>query len=303
MTGSGEPISQMNLRRARADDRQPLLELWERSVRATHHFLSESDILALRPLVADELAAATPDWWLVENEGRAAGFLGFANDSIEGLFVDPDQQRRGAGTLLVEHAQHLAVGPLRVDVNEQNEAARAFYESRGFAVVGRSPTDGGGRPFPLLHMKRANEPSPKVVTIDDEAECQDLGAFLVDRIYEFNAKATGYFDGRLLGGCIRNDAGEIIAGFDGYTWGGCCELSHVWVHEQHRARGLGALLLRTAEAEAAARGCVQVVLATHDFQAPGFYERMGYERKYTIEGRPQGHSDIVYMKRLRTNGA
>ena len=52
------------------------------------------------------------------------------------------------------------------------------------------------------------------------------------------------------------------------------------------------------EAEAIARGCVQVVLATHSFQAPAFYERMGYERKYTIEGRPKGYSDIIYVKSL-----
>jgi putative acetyltransferase len=32
--------------------------------------------------------------------------------------------------------------------------ATAFYEALGFSVVGRSPTDGGGRPFPILHMRR-----------------------------------------------------------------------------------------------------------------------------------------------------
>jgi len=138
----------------------------------------------------------------------------------------------------------------------------------------------------------------KVIPCRDDAECQELGAFLADRIYEFNAKATGYFDGMLLAGCIRNDTGEIIAGFNGHTWGGCCELSHVWVNERHRGQGLGTILLRSAEAEAVARGCVQVVLATHSFQAPGFYERMGYERKYAIEGRPKGHADIIYIKRL-----
>jgi len=58
------------------------------------------------------------------------------------------------------------------------------------------------------------------------------------------------------------------------------------------------LLLRSAEAEALARGCKRVVLATHSFQAPGFYERLGYERKYTIEGRPEGHADIIYVKVL-----
>jgi ribosomal protein S18 acetylase RimI-like enzyme len=144
----------------------------------------------------------------------------------------------------------------------------------------------------------------KIVDFRDEAQCQRLESFLVDRIYEFNSNATGHFDGQLLAGSVENDSGEIIAGFSGHTWGGCCELSHVWVHEQYRGRGLGALLLCSAEAEAGARGCLQVVLATHSFQAPGFYERMGYERRYTIEGRPKDHADIIYVKVLQAeNGA
>jgi GNAT superfamily N-acetyltransferase len=138
-----------------------------------------------------------------------------------------------------------------------------------------------------------------VISCRDDAQCQELGALLADRIYESNAKATGYFDGRLVAACVRDEAGEVIAGFDGHTWGGCCELSHVWVHERHRGRGLGTRLLRSAEAEAIARGCSQVVLATHSFQAPGFYERHGYERRYAIEGCPRGHADVIYVKALR----
>ena len=152
----------------------------------------------------------------------------------------------------------------------------------------------GGR-----HPNSPTRVNTTVIPCRDDAECEKLGAFLADRIYEFNANATGYFDGMLLGGCIRNDAGEAVAGFNGHTWGGCCELSNVWVDERYRGQGLGAALLRSAEAEAVARGCVQVVLATHSFQAPGFYERLGYERKYVIEGRPKGYADIIYVKTLQ----
>jgi putative acetyltransferase len=144
----------MNVRCARPDDRDQLLDLWERSVRATHHFLAESDIVGLRPLVAEELSSEKIDWWVLEEANTPVGFLGFANDAIEGLFVDPEQRGRGAGTILIEHAQRLAGGTLSVDVNEQNDAAQGFYEARGFVVVERSPTDTEGRPFPLLHMKR-----------------------------------------------------------------------------------------------------------------------------------------------------
>jgi putative acetyltransferase len=54
----------------------------------------------------------------------------------------------------VAHAQARRPGALTVDVNEQNPAAVGFYERLGFVVVGRSPRDGSGRPFPLLHLRR-----------------------------------------------------------------------------------------------------------------------------------------------------
>lgn len=137
-----------------------------------------------------------------------------------------------------------------------------------------------------------------------ESQCREIESFLADRIYEFNVEATGYVDGRLLAATVRSDRGEVIAGINGHAWGGCCEIAHVWVHERYRGQGLGKALMLAAESEAELRGCEQVVLLTHSFQAPEFYERLGYERKYAIEGRPKGYTDIVYVKRLKgTKGA
>jgi putative acetyltransferase len=145
----------MYVRPAQVEDRERLLQLWERSVRATHHFLDDSDIVALRPLVAEELAGDAVDWWvLVSTTEALLGFLGFASDTIEALFIDPDYRQRGGGKALVAHAQSLAGGALAVEVNEQNEAALRFYQGLGFSVVGRSATDEGGRPSPILHLKR-----------------------------------------------------------------------------------------------------------------------------------------------------
>lgn len=133
----------------------------------------------------------------------------------------------------------------------------------------------------------------------DDVQCQQLEPFLVERIYEFNSKVTGYFDGMLLGARVQNSDGEMIAGLTGYTWGGCAKISHLWVSESQRRRGLGAALLHAAEAEALRRGCAQVVLSTHSFQAPGFYERMGYQSRYAVEGRPRGYSNILFVKSLK----
>jgi ribosomal protein S18 acetylase RimI-like enzyme len=136
------------------------------------------------------------------------------------------------------------------------------------------------------------------IELCSEESCDELQAFLVERIYEFNEQSTGYFDGKLLGGRLRSETGETIGAFNGHTWGRCCVIDHLWVNQFYRGRGHGQALLNAAESEAVRRGCEQVVLATHSFQAPAFYERFGYERRAIIEGRPKGHAYIIYAKRL-----
>jgi putative acetyltransferase len=80
------------------------------------------------------------------------GFMGMSGAKMESLFVAPEFHRRGAGRQMVRHAQALH-GELTADVNEQNLAARAFYEACGFVVESRSELDEQGRPYPLLHMR------------------------------------------------------------------------------------------------------------------------------------------------------
>jgi GNAT superfamily N-acetyltransferase len=132
----------------------------------------------------------------------------------------------------------------------------------------------------------------------DVGEAPEIEAFLDERIYEHNSNATGYFDGERFC-CARRDAsGGIRAGVCGYTWGGCCYVSHLWVHESERGQGLGTGLLAAAEQHARKRRCSVVFLATHSFQAPVFYQRMGYVVQAVVEDHPPGHSSMVLAKRL-----
>src|SRR5262245_21369158 len=143
----------MNIRRAIPTDRDVLLDIWLRSVRATHTFLSENDIQSFLPLVRDYLASAGPEFWvLCSDSGAPVGFMGLAGNKMEALFLAPEFHRRGGGRRLVRHAQEL-YGELTVDVNEQNPAACRFYEPFGFVVERRSERDSTGRPFPLLHLR------------------------------------------------------------------------------------------------------------------------------------------------------
>jgi putative acetyltransferase len=149
------------IRRARAADNDTLVALWVRSVRATHEFLTETDIAALRPCVREALSDDALELWvLTEGTDVPIGFMGLAGHDIAALFLEPARRGQGGGRRLVAHAQGLRDGHLTVDVNEQNPAARGFYEALGFVVVGRSPLDDGGRPFPILHMRRPTGSDP-----------------------------------------------------------------------------------------------------------------------------------------------
>jgi GNAT superfamily N-acetyltransferase len=126
----------------------------------------------------------------------------------------------------------------------------------------------------------------------------ELEAFLGERLYEFNCRITGIYNGELLNASVEDDAGNIVAGISGHTWGGCCEIMRLWVHESRRGTGLGSALMHAAEQEAIRRGCQQIVLSTHSFQAPRFYEKLGFRRLAAMPNYPQGHENIIYIKYL-----
>jgi catechol 2,3-dioxygenase-like lactoylglutathione lyase family enzyme/GNAT superfamily N-acetyltransferase len=188
----------MHVRPAQAEDRNRLLEVWERSVRATHYFLTNADVLALRPLVAQELASDALEWWvLATDHDGLIGFLGYSTGTIEALFLDPDYHGQGGGRALVAHAQRLAgETSLSVDVNEQNEGAVAFYKAVGFSVVGRSPTDAGGRPFPILHMRRSS-PSAQGAVLQVRIEHVAIWVADLEPMRAFYTEALGGTAGEL----------------------------------------------------------------------------------------------------------
>lgn len=143
----------MRIREGSPADHDALVDIWLRSVRETHTFLTEDDIQELLPLVRGGALAELELWVLEDDGGTLAGFMGLDDATVEALFIAPEFLRRGGGRMLIDHARRLKGGPLRVDVNEQNPEAVRFYERCGFTVVGRSDVDSAGRPFPLLHMR------------------------------------------------------------------------------------------------------------------------------------------------------
>ncbi len=123
-------------------------------------------------------------------------------------------------------------------------------------------------------------------------------ARLGEEISSFNFATTGIHDGRELFAAVRDEAGRLVAGVYGWTWGGTCWVDRLWVREDHRGRGVGTSLLEAVEREARARGCAQIGLTTHSFQAPDFYRRHGFETAGEITDYPARHSYFLMRKEL-----
>jgi putative acetyltransferase len=143
----------VEFRRSLPSDQDVLVDIWLRSVRATHKFLTDENIEHLHELVRNGALDGLEIWVLCDDGDKPVGFMGLSDAKVEALFLAPEVLRRGYGRKLLQHAEKLK-GPLTVDVNEQNPDAVRFYEACGFVVESRSPLDSSGLPFPIVHMRQ-----------------------------------------------------------------------------------------------------------------------------------------------------
>jgi putative acetyltransferase len=131
-----------------------VVDVWEASVRATHHFLKEEDIAYFKPLILNDYLNAV-ELRCIRSKRRMIGFLGVAEQNLEMLFIHPDFLGKRMGQLLLNYAiEKLHVN--KVDVNEQNQQAVGFYQHHGFTIINRSEFDATGKPYPMLHMELKN---------------------------------------------------------------------------------------------------------------------------------------------------
>lgn len=130
-----------------------LLTVWQSAVEATHNFLSQTEIEAIKTYVPQALKGI-PDLLLVyDGQDHPIAFMGIDASHIEMLFIHNNCRGQGIGRMLVEYAfSHYTIKT--VDVNEDNPQALGFYQHMGFSVESRDPFDGQGNPYPILHMER-----------------------------------------------------------------------------------------------------------------------------------------------------
>jgi len=128
-----------------------VVEVWEASVRATHHFLQEEDIQYFKPLILNTYLDAVELRCIKNNSKQIIGFLGVADQNLEMLFIHPEFRGERIGKTLLDYSID-KLNVTKVDVNEQNEQAVGFYKHCGFETIGRSELDSSGKPYPTLHM-------------------------------------------------------------------------------------------------------------------------------------------------------
>lgn len=131
---------------------EEIVILWEQSVKATHIFLSNSDIISLIPDVKKGVKKVEKLVLVKDKSNKIIGFMGIENNKIEMLFISPEYFGIGIGKKLVNYGI-TQYNIKYVDVNEQNSKALNFYKHIGFNIFNRSELDDQGNPFPILHLE------------------------------------------------------------------------------------------------------------------------------------------------------
>lgn len=271
-------------------DYQEIVDVWEASVRATHDFLPESDILYFKPLILNDYLKLV-DLSYIRIDGRIAGFSGIAEGKIEMLFIDPQWRGKGIGRFLTEHAISKQAATT-VDVNEQNPQAVGFYKRLGFKVYERSPLDGLGKPYPILHMTL--HPQDIHIHLAEISNIPEILVMMADFYsiddYPFQKDSAE----KNLQKFIGNDAlgrlslvyqGEVLTGYITLTFGFSFEyggrdafIDEFYLKSHFRDQGIGSAVMDLIADQAKALGVNAIHLEVENQNDAGqaLYRRKGF---------------------------
>jgi GNAT superfamily N-acetyltransferase len=121
---------------------------------------------------------------------------------------------------------------------------------------------------------------------------------IVSQVVAYNNSMAGPGNGRPLFVVVRGAQDQVTGGLSGATSRGWLFIDHLVVPAVDRKQGLGSKIMAMAEQEAVARGCNNAWLNTFEFQARGFYERLGYTCFGELANYPTGFSRFFMQKSL-----
>jgi GNAT superfamily N-acetyltransferase len=144
---------------------------------------------------------------------------------------------------------------------------------------------------------RSGVPEGIEIVEDAAPEFDDVAA-IQRGLHAFNQEMGGPYDREPVTLLVRDAEGKTVGGLLGLTFWGWVFIDWLWLSRELRGSGIGAELLRRAEAIARERGCTNAYTDTFSFQAPGFWERCGYAEFGRLDGMPAGHARIWFRKAL-----
>jgi GNAT superfamily N-acetyltransferase len=128
-----------------------LVGIWEASVRSTHLFLSDDEILKIKEYVPEAIKGVQYLAVAKSENNLPLAFMSVNGNKLEMIFVSWNMIGCGIGRTLFEYGiKKYNINTLTV--NEQNLQALEFYKHFGFKVFKRTELDEQSKPYPLLYM-------------------------------------------------------------------------------------------------------------------------------------------------------
>jgi len=99
---------------------------------------------------------------------------------------------------------------------------------------------------------------------------------------------------------LKDHKGTVVGGVLTSTLYWTQYLEVLWVDQKYRGLGLGRDLIMEAHRLAKKQGCVSSHTYTFSWQAPDFYQAVGYSLIATYDGYHEGITELILMKRFDT---
>lgn len=132
----------------------------------------------------------------------------------------------------------------------------------------------------------------------DETPEEEAWGIIGRGVAGYNKEQAGYNDFQRLCYILKSPDGSVVGGVLGETYWEWLYVDLLWVREDLRKQGFGRRLMERAEEEAKQRGARHAYLDTFTFQAPVFYEKLGYQAFGELENFPPGHTRFFMRKEL-----
>jgi GNAT superfamily N-acetyltransferase len=138
---------------------------------------------------------------------------------------------------------------------------------------------------------------PKIV-VTDAPDADDI-AVINDGLRAYNTEKAGFDDYRPVAVFVTDPkTGKVEGGLHGGSYMGQLRVDRFFLPADRRRDRIGSRVLAMAEEEARRRGCTRITLSTMEIQAPGFYQKQGYEMAAKLDCDAPGITRYLMTKKL-----